>query len=858
MGIRKKILITIATVLGAVMSLIYLATAYFLLQNLDQAEARSMKGDAERTVDLFLNEAKNLSTKLSDWSQWDDTYRYVDDRNPEYVESNLGRESLAALGINFIVIIDASGTIVVESGIDVTDGTERPVPDDLRAQFGPGRYLIDHPDLAVSKEGVISLAGGPALVAARPILTSKGEGPSRGTIAFVRLIDSGLMEKLSGLTHSDIRTQWYGSGTVDESFRVATEYFQGGQSGSFVMPESASVIAGYGLLSDIFGEKIMILRIENPRLVHGEGIRSVTLFGIALILFWALAFLLIFFLTEKLVLSKITYLEEAVSRIRIEGRASTNIYLPGTDEFAELAKKINEMVSAIILFREKEETAEQRFEIIAREAPVMIWMADPDKSVNYFNKGWLDFTGRELSREIGRGWMELVHPDDLERTVATFFSSFDERKTFSVECRIRGHDGAYAWILTTGVPYYSEAKVFLGYIGVSIDITDRKEAEEEEIGKLEETERLNAIITSEKGKGDAILRFLRSIGDGVIATDMDGKIIFSNEAAAKLLSFGGSLDGQWHKDVFRVVSEQAVEKEECFIKEVLRKKEKIEGREHRLLVKNDGTKIPISYTAAPILDADGGMLGCIAVIKDTTEEREAERMKDRFLSVSAHQLRTPLSGMRWSMEMLLGGDLGKLPREAKDMIDRIHANTVRMIVLVGDLLDVSRINEGNYMEKAVPMDIAPLVKEVVEGIRSEADDHRVMMTFEQESGMLPLIVAAPKRLYEVIENLLSNAIKYTDADGTVTATLRKSERGVTLSVTDTGIGIPEREQEKIFSKFFRASNAMRKNTEGSGLGLSVARSFVEEIGGRVWFESEEGKGTTFFVEIPSVESVRNK
>ena len=858
MGIRKKILISIASVLGAVMLLVYVATSFFLLKNLDSTEDREIRGDTERTAGVFLNEATVLDTKLADWSQWDDTYRFVADRNSEYVDSNLGTESLAALRINYIVIADESGNIIADPGVDFVNGKELKLPDDLRREFGPGGFLADHHDPAVSKAGIIDLATGPAFVSSRPILTSKGEGPSRGTIAFVRLIDDALMKRLSGLTHFDIHAEWYGNGTADAAFDAARGFFQTGTAATYTAPESGSVIAGYALLPELHGGKAMILRIENPRTIHAQGVRSVEFFGIALLLLWALAFFLIFFLTEKFVLSKISYLGVAVSRMETEGRAATNIYLPGHDEFSGLAMKINGMVTALNIFREREEVAEKRFEIIAREAPVMIWMADPDKSVNYFNKAWLDFTGRPLELEIGRGWTESIHPGDLEVCVGSYYAAFDLREPFSIECRIRSHDGAYAWVRTTGVSYYSESKTFLGYIGVSIDITDRKNEEEREVGKLHETERLNAIITDEKQKGDAILGFLRSIGDGVIATDMQGRIMFSNEAAVKLIAPDGDLGGRHHGEVFRVVSERDPDHEECFIKDVLETRERINGRGRQLLVRTDGTQLPISYTAAPIRDANGGMLGCIAVLKDITEEREAERVKDRFLSVSAHQLRTPLSGMRWSIEMLLSGDLGGIPDEAMEMLERIYANNTRMIVLVDDLLDVSRINEGNYVEEPESTDIVALVAEVVSNMRSEAEDKRVRLSYGSPEVPFPKVMAVPKRLYEAIENLVSNAIKYTEADKGVTVSLATSDGIATLSVKDEGIGIPAREQEKIFSKFFRASNAMRKSTEGSGLGLSVVKSFVEEIGGSVRFESEEGRGTTFLVEIPIEASGKKK
>jgi signal transduction histidine kinase len=274
--------------------------------------------------------------------------------------------------------------------------------------------------------------------------------------------------------------------------------------------------------------------------------------------------------------------------------------------------------------------------------------------------------------------------------------------------------------------------------------------------------------------------------------------------------------------------------------------------EQSFLVRS-GKRIPISGTCSLIRDERQEVIGAIAVFQDVTKKHELDQLKDSFLSVAAHQLRTPLGSMRWSMELLLNGDLGELPDEAKEVLGQIYENSQRMTTLVNDLLDVSRIDQNRGHEEKKPVDLGGLLMDVVRTLSPEAEKHAVAISMALPSDSLPAIMAPPKHLYEAMENIVSNAIKYNrNENGKVHIAAEDIGRAVLITVSDNGIGIPKKDQSKIFSKFFRASNALLRETEGSGLGLSVVKSYIEESGAQVWFESEEGHGTKFFVKFPLV------
>ncbi len=267
------------------------------------------------------------------------------------------------------------------------------------------------------------------------------------------------------------------------------------------------------------------------------------------------------------------------------------------------------------------------------------------------------------------------------------------------------------------------------------------------------------------------------------------------------------------------------------------------------MVEKRGNKVPVSGTGSPIFDGHNNIIGTIVVFRDITKLRELDEMKDNFLSIAAHQLRTPLGSMRWSTELLMGGDYGKLPKAAIEVVRQLYDNSVRMVLLVNDLLDVSRIDADKGREEKKLVDIRVVIGEVLRTMSPEAEKRSVKITFDSPED-IPHIMAPPKHLYEALENLVSNGIKYNRENGSLHIVLKKEKQAVSLSVADTGIGIPKSDTSKVFSKFFRSANATLKETEGSGLGLSVVKSYLEESNATITFESTENVGTTFFIEFP--------
>lgn len=346
---------------------------------------------------------------------------------------------------------------------------------------------------------------------------------------------------------------------------------------------------------------------------------------------------------------------------------------------------------------------------------------------------------------------------------------------------------------------------------------------------------------------------LKSIGDAVFAVDLDCQIIVMNKIAEELSGYTFvEAKGKYYSQIFRFILEETPTIPYMpFVEKVIKNGIIQELKSHTLIARRDGTKIPISDSAAPIMDRDGNITGCVVVFRDATQERELERAKDTFISIAAHQLRTPLGSIRWNIEMLLGGDMGELTPELKETLQYVYENDKRLITLVNDLLNVSRIDQKRIPYEASVVNIIEVINDTIRELDAEAGKKNVRITFDTTGNSSLNLTLDKKRFREVIENLTSNAVKYSKPQCEVKITITSVQDSIQITVADQGIGIPDKDKSNIFSKFFRAENALKSETEGTGLGLFVVKSFVENLGGTVWFESIENKGTTFFIKLPT-------
>ncbi len=384
----------------------------------------------------------------------------------------------------------------------------------------------------------------------------------------------------------------------------------------------------------------------------------------------------------------------------------------------------------------------------------------------------------------------------------------------------------------------------------NIDLENTKRAV---LNVMEDLSEEKDKMTIEKNRLETILA---SIGDGVFVVNRTGMILMTNGAAQRMsgLTEFESV-GKYYSDVFKFRVEDDTNKiYPDFVKTVLKTGEVQSLRNHTVIVSKSGMVISVLDSAAPIRDVNGNVTGCVVVFRDNTKERELEKSKDDFMSVTSHQLRTPLGGMRWNLEMMLEGDVGELPAEAKRVAGEVYKGNLRMIQLVNDLLNVNRIDQGRVMDEPSMVQLPEVIQDAAKELSFEASAKKV--DIKLTLGKVPNIFIDPKRFREVTMNLVSNAVKYNKPGGKVEVVLKSVDKQLVMSVVDNGVGIPKNDMPKMFGKFYRASNAVHSETEGSGLGLYVVKKFVEGWGGKIDLVSNEGKGTSITISLP-LEKIKN-
>jgi two-component system, OmpR family, sensor histidine kinase VicK len=355
-----------------------------------------------------------------------------------------------------------------------------------------------------------------------------------------------------------------------------------------------------------------------------------------------------------------------------------------------------------------------------------------------------------------------------------------------------------------------------------------------------------ARIALEKQRDEILLE---SIGEGMIALDKDGSITLINNNARSMLNLGdGSVIGMAADKAFILSDDRGkplshTKRPDFQTLHTKQPQDTVVSFHYA-----DKKPIMLHVNANPVT-IDEAVAGAIIILRDVTREREVDRMKTEFISLASHQLRTPLSAIKWFTEMLLAGDAGKLKKEQQQFAQNIYDSSQRMIELVSSLLNISRIESGRIIIEPQPTDLSELINGIVNDLKAKTAEKEQSLIISVHKE-LPKISIDPQLIGQVYLNLLTNAIKYTPQGGEITVFVSRKDDQVVSQVTDNGYGIPKHQHERVFQKFFRAENAVKVETDGTGLGLYLIKAIIESSGGKIWFESAEGKGTTFWFSLP--------
>jgi signal transduction histidine kinase len=357
-----------------------------------------------------------------------------------------------------------------------------------------------------------------------------------------------------------------------------------------------------------------------------------------------------------------------------------------------------------------------------------------------------------------------------------------------------------------------------------------------------ETARLYQSVLEKSNELEAILR---GIGDSVIVIDPQLRLLMMNPIAARI--FRVLKVPQPGVRLPEIVSNEALL---ALARDTLTDIEAPLIRE--LSLQGDGDRAQIYQAlASPVRGAHDEVRGVVMVMRDITSQKEIERMKSDFLSVVSHELRTPLHSIKGFVDIILMGKTGQISDLQRDFLTTVKQSTASLQRLIDDLLEFSRMEAGQIKLRPQMISVYDVAAKVVEQLSPLAQEGKLALVNEV-SEAVPLVEADPMRIEQVLTNLVSNAIKFTPAEGSVTIRAEDTGDQVRVSVKDTGIGIPEAEQGKVFERFYQVDSGATRSYRGAGLGLTICKFIVEYHHGRIWVESKPGEGSTFHFALPKL------
>jgi len=472
------------------------------------------------------------------------------------------------------------------------------------------------------------------------------------------------------------------------------------------------------------------------------------------------------------------------------------------------------------------------FTSMADNVPAMIWMSGDDKFADFFNKTWLEFTGRTIEQEKNEGWVQNVHPDDAEKCLKDYRDSYKRQVGFYTEYRLRRHDGQYRWIADNSVPRHNQDGSFAGFISACIDIDDQKNFSE----KILESELKLKTISNASPVG-------------LWMTDINAQCSFVNDTWIKWTGapFEQQMGTGW---MMKVLEEDKANAHSMFWESMLKREKYSAGFR---INRADGQLRWCLTEGEPYYDIDGAFAGYAGSVTDITDIRKMEERKDDFIKMASHELKTPITSIKGYIQLLLNiyDDANEEKFETSKPMVKTFLNTIakqvsKLTWLVSELLDLSRIELGKLELNKTSFNLEELIEETAQEAHHTSTRHKISIHHFFKGN----VFADKDRISQVLLNLLTNAIKYSPNNDSIEISVEGNDTFVSIKVKDHGIGINKKDHQMIFQRFYRVEGKSEQTYPGFGIGLFISNEIIQRHNGSIFVESNADKGSVFTITLP--------
>lgn len=842
--LRRKVLALFIVAFLVMVGTLNLVAWYIVLRGYRQLEVNHISEDLTRATDAFRREAENLDLVLRDWAFWDDTYSFAAHPEPGYIEVNLTESTFTGIRVQFMAFLDMQGRVIYAKGVDLELEREMPLPKSFLPHLAAGCPLLRPISTGEGVTGLLLLPEGPFLVASEPILTSEMEGPPRGALIMGRLLDGEEIKRITAPYHMDVQARPVAGIAGTKQWEDAEALLAAGED-DVIRTEGSSFIHGYALLRDVYGEPALVLRVTRDRSLYRQGISAMLYFTSFVTGFCLAVLAATLVLLERSFIRRLSRLRAEVLRMGEEGVPEGRVHVSGDDEIAFLARSINRMM-------EIREVEERRFRSLVEHAQDIILVLDREGTVTYQSPSTGKILGYGEEGILGRNVFGLIHPEDLLRAGTAFRLGVKRPGSIGrYEIRFRRGDGSWCRLEFIGINLLDDPAV-RGVVINARDITAQVEARER-------LERINRLFTG--------------LGAGVM--DNIERIVF---ACREILGVSFAAYSRAEKGKLAVISTAPGEEgfrvvdpsENCPITKLIREDAKEPLPPRRLDVRQHCGECPVGSlegyglcAAYPVtrMDRTVGFLSVFDTLKEDLSRDEMEtlgslaraisveeerlahesELKD-FIDIASHELRHPVTLMK-GYAITLRDYWERIPEDTRrELLEHIDRGADRLDLLIRELLDVSRIERGKLDLNLREVPIRPVVERALSEM--EARGNRGRFRLQLPPALAPREMD-PEKIQRVLIILLENAVNFSPPDTPIEVSAEESDGVVTLSVLDRGSGVPEKDRERIFERFYQVEDVLHHSKSGMGMGLYIAREIVEAHGGRIWYEPRPGGGSAF-------------
>jgi PAS domain S-box-containing protein len=837
MYVRKATFLTIILTCACLIAIIYISSNLILFKNIANIENKYAEDNVKRAILALNQKISTLDKTANDWAYWDDTYNYLNGKNPDFVKENLMDNSFTGLGINLIMILDNNDHIKVSKLYDFKLHKEIPldksINEFIESKFKPsGKHYNGK-----VRSGMLMTSGTLMIISIKPVLTSLVKGPAAGTFIMGKFIEGPDIEELSMITQLSLQIYQSSDKNLPEDVENASALlFENSQIVTSKLGKN--FITGYTLIKDISGKPSIILKIKMPSATYYQARKAIFYFNIGILITGMICALIIIFLLEKKLLSRLDKIMSGIIRITETRSLKSRISLKGNDELTRLAEIFNSMMISLETSKQTLEESEEKYRNLVELASDGIVITQ-DQIIKYANPRMAEILGYSLDEILESHYTDFIHQDDLAKTKEQYSMRLNVGDTNGIfESSIKHKNGSKIPIEATArITTYNGNPAGIVIIR---DISYKKRAQE--------------MLASEK---ERLLVTLRSIGDGVITTDINMNVKIMNRIAEKLTGWkqDDALDRNLF-EVFPLIKEKTRERCDQPLSKIITKGIIVELVSQTILISRDGTEYFVAVTGAPIRTKEGEPLGLVLVFRDITERRKIEEELSKIQRFDTMGIL--VSGIVHDFSNILTCIIGNiaLAKEYSSTDDKLtecineaEKASVRARELTQQLLALFR---SSYPEK-VRMSVMKIIRDSTAFVL-RGSNVRSTIDFVPD---LWLVDIDPGQISQVIYNIVLNAKQAMPEGGILTISAENTVIGedrhlpltngnyIKIKINDTGVGIPDEIITRIFDPFFTT------NVSGSGLGLDSVKSIISKHQGLVTVDSKPGSYSTFEIYLPA-------